>query len=300
MTGSGVVGTVAGLARFPVKSMAGEQLQNVDVSSHGLVGDRAFAVVDSATGKVASAKSVRMFPGILDCRATFVESPRADRELPPVRITLPDGQTVSSDSPDRDRLLSSYFRRDVKLARTAPDDFTIDQFHPDIEDADPAGHRNTFTEEKLGAAFFASLGAPSPVPAGAFFDLFPVSVITTSTIDHLAACRPGSRFDLRRFRMNVVLETSEAGCVENAWVGRGVSLGDTTRLRLAMPDPRCVMTTLAQGDLPNDPQVLRTLVEHNRLQVGTAGSFPCAGAYAIVTAPGTVRIGDPAVLASTA
>ena len=68
------------------------------------------------------------------------------------------------------------------------------------------------------------------------------------------------------------------------------------RLRVALWDPRCVMTTVAQGDLPNDPEVLRTLVRHNRAQVGTTGSFPCAGVYAVVEAPGSIRTGDPVQL----
>jgi hypothetical protein len=99
---------------------------------------------------------------------------------------------------------SSYFRRDVTLARAAPDDFTVDQYHPDVEDLDPAGYRDTFVEQKLGSAFFAEAGLDSPVPVGSFFDLFPMSVLTTSTLDQLRELRPQSRFDQRRFRMNTI------------------------------------------------------------------------------------------------
>ena len=55
------------------------------------------------------------------------------------------------------------------------------------------------------------------------------------------------------------------------------------------------MTTMAQGELPKDTEVLRTLVRHNRIDVA-GGLYPCAGVYATVTAPGTVRAGDRAVL----
>jgi hypothetical protein len=67
----------------------------------------------------------------------------------------------------------------VTLAATAPDDFTIDEYHPDIEkdDLGPA------IEAKLGSALFARVGVPSPVPVGAFFDAFPLSVLTTSTLE---------------------------------------------------------------------------------------------------------------------
>ena len=55
---------------------------------------------------------------------------------------------------------------------------------------------------------------------------------------------------------------------------------------------RCVMTTVAQDDLPQDREIMRTMVEHNRLPIPGAGLFPCAGVYATVESPGTVTTGD--------
>ena len=286
------VGSVTGLWRFPVKSMRGERLDEVHVTEQGLVGDRAYALIDNDTGKVVSAKSVKRFPDLLACRAAFVQPPGADEDLPPVEITLPDGSTVRSDASDVSDVLSTFFQRDVTLARAAPNDFTIDQYHPDIEDVDPAGHRDTVVEQKLGAAFFAEAGIPSPVPVGSFFDLFPVSVLTTSTLQQLSELQPQSQFDERRFRMNVIIDSDETGFVENDWVSRQLAIGDAVRLSVALPDPRCVMTTLAQEELPKDSDVLRTLTRYNRVQVAGAGRFPCAGVYAVVVAPGTLRTGD--------
>src|SRR5437588_6284904 len=199
------VGSVAGLWRFPVKSMKGEPIEQAELTPRGLVGDRAYALIDVDTGKVVSAKSVKLFPRMLDCRAAFVEPPKSDGGLPPVRITLPDSSTVTSDSSNAAQMLSSYFGRNVKLAQAAPDDFTIDMYYPDVENMGPAGHRDTVVEQKLGSAFFAEAGLASPVPAGAFFDLFPLSVVTNSTLDRLNEIRPQSRFDPRRFRMNVIV-----------------------------------------------------------------------------------------------
>ena len=290
------VGTVVGLWRFPVKSMAGEQIAEAELTERGLVGDRCYALVDVQTGKVVSAKSVKLFPDILACQARFVEPPRAGQEAPPVRIVLPDGTAVVSDATETDRVLSAHFGREVTLARTAPESFTIDQYHPDVEGADPAGHRDTVIEAKVGSAFFADAGVASPVPVGAFFDLFPVSVLTTSTLDQLRASRPQSVIDERRFRMNVIVGTTAPGFIENGWVHHDLGIGTTARLHVAMPDPRCVMTTLAQGDLPRDTEVLRTLVKHNSLPVGDGGRFPCAGVYAVVGAGGTLRTGDVVAL----
>ena len=55
------------------------------------------------------------------------------------------------------------------------------------------------------------------------------------------------------------------------------------------------MTTLAQNGLPQDTDVLRTLVRHNREQVGDLRQYPCAGVYAVIAAPGAVRVGDRVV-----
>lgn len=291
------VGSVTELWRFPVKSMKGERVEQAEVTERGVVGDRAYALIDVDTGKVASAKSVRLFPNLLACRSEFVEPPRSEGELPPARVTLPDGTSVISDSSDAHRVLSRFFRREVRLARAAPADFTIDQYHPDIEDVDPAGHRDTVVEQKLGSALFAAVGLPSPVPVGSFLDVFPVSVLTTSTLLRLNELRPQTRFDARRFRMNVIIETGEAGFVENGWVGGQIAIGGAVRLGVSMPDPRCVMTTLAQDELPSDTDVLRTLVRHNRVDITGLGAYPCAGAYAVVVVPGTIRTGDRAATA---
>ena len=144
----------------------------------------------------------------------------------------------------------------------------------------------------LGAAFFNERGLPSAVPEGSFFDLFPFSVLTTSTLDQLGELEPQSRFDARRFRMNVIVDTSERGFVENEWVGHTLAIGDdNVRLGVALPDPRCVMPSLAQEDLPRDPRILKALAQHNRIDVAGA-LYPCAGVYAVAEATGTIRTGD--------
>jgi uncharacterized protein YcbX len=275
--------------------MVGEHLDAVELSSSGVVGDRAYALIDATTGKVVSAKNPRLWPNILDCRARFLESPRLGEDPPPVRITLPSGVSVTSDSADVDTVLSDFFGRKVRLAQAAPTDPTIDQYHPDLAGLDPEGHRNIMVEARIGSAYFADAGVPSPVPENAFFDLFPLSVLTTSTLDRLRELAPQIRVDERRFRMNVIVATSGSGFVENSWANRQLVIGDVD-IDVRQPDPQCVMTTLAQGDLPHDTNILRTLAQHNRIDVGDDGMFPCAGVYAVVATPGRIRRGDQAVL----
>jgi uncharacterized protein YcbX len=60
MSSSEPVGTIQALWRFPVKSMLGEELDAADLGEGGIVGDRAYAIRDRETGKVASAKHPKL------------------------------------------------------------------------------------------------------------------------------------------------------------------------------------------------------------------------------------------------
>jgi MOSC domain-containing protein len=75
------VGSVVSLRRYPVKSMMGEELNAADVTARGLLGDRAYALLDPSNGHVVSAKNPRKWAKLFDCRAAFVEPPRAGEEI---------------------------------------------------------------------------------------------------------------------------------------------------------------------------------------------------------------------------
>jgi len=229
MSRSEPVGTVRALWRFPVKSMLGEELEAVDLGEGGVVGDRAYAIVDRETGKVASAKHSKLWPDLLKCRAVFVDPPRPGEEIPPAGLELANGSSVQSDDADVNAVLSRFFGREVELSSAAQNGYTIDQYHPDEENYDPEGHRDEVVEAGLGAAFFNERGLPSAVPEDSFFDLFPLSVLTTSTLDYLGELEPESRFDVRRFRMNVIVDTEGSGILENDWVGRKLASATTCR-----------------------------------------------------------------------
>ena len=110
-------------------------------------------------------------------------------------------------------------------------------------------------------------------------------LLTTATLDRLRLMYPQGRFEVRRFRPNIVVETAndEKEFAENAWIGQIVAIGDAVRLSITGPCGRCVMTTLPQGDLPKDAGILRTAVQQNHANVGV---------YASVLQGGKVRRGD--------
>src|SRR6267143_3033443 len=108
-------GSVVSLWRYPVKSMMGEELNATEVTERGLIGDRAYALVDSADGKAATAKNPRKWPTLFGFSATFTEPPHTGASVPPVRITLPDGTTITSQQGNINQVFSGVLGRTVTL-----------------------------------------------------------------------------------------------------------------------------------------------------------------------------------------
>jgi uncharacterized protein YcbX len=268
-----VLGSIVSLWRYPVKSMMGEELNAAEVTKDGLLSDRAYALVDSLDGKVASAKNPRKWPTLFDFRAVLADATRASVKVPRVRIALPEGTIVNSEQPDVHRTLSNVLKREVTLAalsdRRAA---TAEEYWPDIEGLN---HRDAVTDFGL--------------PDGTFFDCAFVHLLTTATLGRLRVLYPEGRFEVRRFRPNIIVETAngEKEFTENAWIGQIVAIGDAVRLSITGPCARCVMTTLPQGDLPKDAGILRTAAQHNHANVGV---------YASVLQSGKVRRGDSVTL----
>lgn len=265
------LGSVVSLFRYPVKSMMGEELNATDVTQSGLLGDRVYALVDSSDGKVASAKNPRKWPNLFDFRATFIEPPHTGVKIPPVRITLPDGTIVTNEQSDLNHIISKALHRDVILDMTkrSQEKVTVnaEEYWPDMEDLD---YRDTVTDFTL--------------PEGTFFDCAVIHLITTATLDRLHELYPQGRFETRRFRPNIVVEpsTDKKDFIENDWIGHTLVIGDEVRLSITGPCPRCVMTTLPQGDLPRDLGILHTAAKNNKANVGV---------YASVIQGGTIRRG---------
>jgi hypothetical protein len=244
------LGRVIALWRYPVKSFLGERLEEASLGERGVAGDRGYALRDGATGHILSAKK---FSALLHARA--------ETRNGGVVVGLPDGSILDVASEDAPAKLSAWLGRDVEVARPSA---TRDR---PIMDGDTGTFRGR---------------------AGSFFDSSPVHIVTTSTLAALTTLHPGGRFDSRRFRPNIVLETPGDGYVEESWIGLMLRIGDAG-IEITKPCSRCVMTTHAQEDLPVDRDILRTVNTHNDEHVGV---------YGIVRTPGVVRVGDSAAVSA--
>jgi uncharacterized protein len=274
-------GTVVSLWRYPVKSMMGEELNSSYITERGLVGDRTYAVVDKQTGKVASAKNPRKWGKLFDFRSIFVDSPQDVNDIPPVRITFPDGTDILSNSyhmeewkeeEDINSSLSYVFNRQVVLMKSSSlKKSSYEEYWPDI---DGLAQREKVTDEAM--------------PSKTFFDIAVIHILTTSTINRLRELYPEGRFEVRRFRPNIVIESTTSDgkkndFIENSWVGKKMIIGKDSVLDITAPCTRCVMITLPQGDLPQDLGILSTVARYNQVHVGV---------YASVERGGIIHRGD--------
>jgi hypothetical protein len=243
--------------------MMGEEIRSTEVIERGILGDRAYALVDTETGKVVSAKNPKKWPNMFLSYSRYIDSPQVNSSLPPVRINLPDGTTVDSNQSEVNSILSDALGRSVRLESQVPQTPSLEEYWPDIEELD---NRDIVTDENM--------------PEGTFFDLAIIHVLTTSTIDKLRSLYPQGRFEVRRFRPNMVVNTisEEPSFIEDEWIGKTLAIGDDVLLKITDHCPRCVMTTLAQGDLPKDTGILRTAAQNNNANVGVYANIVKGGA----------------------
>ncbi len=244
---------VLAIWRYPVKAMLGELLDAVAIGPRGCEGDRRWIVVDATTGERIANKRGPTDPRLRACRAELLDDSDA---RPPLRVTLPDGSAV--EGAEIEAALSELLDRRVHLERChAPAD---------------GGFGTT----------------------GGYHDLAPIHLITTATLARLRAKAPDSDWEVRRFRPNLVLDdgTGDESFTEDALLGARLQAPSGLELSVGLPTPRCVVPTRAHDGLPADPAILRTLVEHHRIDFGPFGRQGCAGVYAEVARAGHLCTGE--------
>jgi uncharacterized protein YcbX len=282
------MGSLQSVWRYPAKSMRGDSFSSVAVDEGGVIGDRAWAVRDEVRGGIRGAKKIG---GLMRLHARYVDEPRPGAPPPPIEVTAPDGQRVRSDDDDVHERLTGFLDHAVTLWPLRPKE-DLDHYRRGAPDTDDIG-------AEMRAIFGRDADEPLPTfegipldvlveyesPPGSYFDAFPIHIVTDRSLATLARLTPGSDFDVRRFRPNVVVAVDEAvedDFPEQGWLGRKLDLGGV-ELEVTASCPRCVMVTRDLAELPEDRQVLRTIVRHADQNIGV---------YANVMRPGRLQTGS--------
>ena len=185
--------------------------------------------------------------GLADVSTGRVLSAKHTHELISARtegneMVLPDGRRISPDDSDAAGILSSWLQKEIRIVRAPGGDA-----RPEIEDAEKDSFR----------------GEP-----GGLHDDSPIHIVTTSTLAYLRSLYPDGDYDARRFRPNIVIDTGDSeGPVEQAWIGHGLLIG-AAEFDVTKACHRCVITTLAQSELPHDPGILRTINQQAERETG--------------------------------
>jgi uncharacterized protein YcbX len=253
------IGVLETVCRYPVKSMAGEELGEAFVGFAGLMGDRAYAFVRAAgpkgfpwhTGReqedlILYRPRYREAGGAtlpVDVERSFAMAPGVNPIFPEasafaVEVATPGGRTLPVDSPELRAELEARTGQAVTLR---------------------------FSERSL-------------------YDCRPVSLFGNATAAALGE-ELGMRIDRRRFRANLYADWSDGGPYrENELVGRALQVGERLRIAVLERDPRCKMITLDPDTGREERRVLHHVAKAHD---GTAG------VYAAVLVEGVVRKGDP-------
>lgn len=279
--------------RYPVKSLGGEPMDTATVESDGLRGDHMWAVVDVETGRVASAKRAKLWGALLRCEARLLDDTDL-ADLGALEIVMPDGATLRGDGRHTASTLSAYIGREVELRSPTSVSRVMEmewvaESRIGMEAAVEASSLNAVQDRDSDVPVGA---VPTGGPNERFYDIAPLHVVTTSSMNALVT--GSAEGATRRFRPNIVVGDADwdAGWVEDAWVAQRVRLGAVEAV-VRMPTGRCVMINLPHHRLPPDRQTLRALSAVHRRPVGYGtADLPTLGVYADVVMPACIQVGD--------
>jgi uncharacterized protein YcbX len=243
----------------------------------GIPGDRSWAVRDEKRGGIRGGKKI---PQLMMLAAQ--SGPTAPL------ITAPDGDSASASSEHINEWLSGKLNHPVTLWPLLPAD-QLDHYRRGAPDTEDLG-------QELRAVFGRLPDEPLPdltgfeellefeSPPGTYFDAFPISIMSLQSLNIMNQLAGESRFDVRRFRPNLLVDMpdNDQSFPEQALLGKTLSVG-SAQLKIEMTCPRCSMTTHGFDDLPRDTEIMRKLVNH------CDGNL---GIYASVQTPGQISIED--------
>jgi hypothetical protein len=256
--------------------MLGESPTEIELTTRGTIGDRAWALREVATGRIATAKK---FSKLLDFRAVYDSAPAAGRTAT-ITITLPDGRKIHPEDAGASETISDALGAKIKLER-------VDNLGAELAGIDPKTiFGDVPIEDAIPGLTSATMPDHFPLAKGTFYDTDVMHVIATGTLRHMEKIAPKSKFDHRRFRATIVLD-SGAGAdrfVEDEWLGGVLAVGSGAKITNLQPALRCVMTTHPQQGLERDMDVLRSVARNHNVKLGV---------FAGIERGGRVRVGDP-------
>ncbi|MFL6584444.1 MAG: MOSC domain-containing protein [Chthoniobacterales bacterium] len=259
-----VVGTVESLWRYPVKSMRGEELDELFVGYAGVYGDRLFAFTSTASRKGFPFFTARDQRQMLRYRPRFR---RPDKAACPVNLSdaeaLPPGATPIYAEPD-----------ELMLDVETPSGKTFAVNDPELIESLRVGLNGEHQPRLIRSD-------------RALTDCRPLSIFAVQSARKLSE-ETDVPVDKRRFRANVYVDlTSSDGFAEDQFVGHHVRLGHRVIVSILERDPRCMMITLDPDTAEKEPAILKKVAQDHE---------GMAGVYGAVLMQGTVRRGDPVEL----
>ena len=259
-----ILGKVESLWRYPVKSMRGEELDEMFAGYGGIYGDRLFAFASSASPKGFPFFTGREQRQIVRYRPRFRDPEKAARPINQAEAASlsPLVNPISADPAD------------LMLDVETPDGQTLAIDDPALIESLRAG-----LEDKHQLNLLRS--------EKALTDCLPVSIFSLQTARKLSE-ETGLNVDKRRFRANVYLDLTTAdGFGENEFVGKSLRIGSKVVVSVLARDTRCMMITLDPDTAEKTPEILKQVAQAHEAK---------AGVYAAVLIEGTLRKGDPVEL----
>jgi MOSC domain-containing protein len=285
------VGSVKQIWSYPVKSLGGEILDEALVDGFGMIGDRNWSLVDTATGDLASGKSV---PRLMNLQARYQQGSPTSRlyadDVPDVEVIFPDGRVITGQEA-ASAAISEYTGKSLRL-------------HP-LEAPDLLEHYRMsapLDESRLASIFNIRPGEDGPdlsdyepeligllsefsAPPGTYYDMFPLHLVTSASVEHFTNLS-GANFDPRRFRPSIYVESASgsSGLAEFEWVGRNLRIGEL-ELAVKARTIRCSMPARGQEQygLEASPATTKAIYQTTNRYLGV---------YLSVVTPGSFKTGD--------
>jgi uncharacterized protein YcbX len=253
-----IIGKVDSLWRYPVKSMRGEELEELFAGFPGIYGDRVFAFRSSANHKGFPYLTARDQRRLLQYRPRFRFPDKAAR---PINLIEAESKNANSLSADLAELVVDVETPDGETL-AIDDPALVEMLRANIDQK----HEVTLMQSRR-----------------AMTDCRPISIFSLQSAQQLAE-ETGTQVDKRRFRANVYVDlTASKGFAENELVGRSVRIGPKVTIAILERDARCVMITLDPDTGEQAPAILKKVAQaHDGM----------AGVYGAVLVEGMLHKGD--------